>query len=214
MCMYICAVSIKYVYAHTYICIKSLTILFKISGENFHSRHVSLGSIMETEPVGRIFLFTAGPSYPWFSQLWIQHIITVVQLPSCVQIFVTPWTTACQASLSFTVSWSWLKLMAIQLVMPSNHLIPYCPLLLLPSFFPGSGSFSNESAPHNRWPKYWSFSFSFSFSISSGLISFTIDWFDHLSVQSTFKSLLQHHSLKALILWCSAFFMVHSYIHT
>ena len=139
--MYIRTVSIKYVHAHTYICIKSLTILFKISGENFHSRHVSLGSIMETEPVGRIFLFTAGPSYPWFSQLWIQHIITVVQLPSCVQVFVTPWTTACQASLSFTVSWSLHRFMSIESLMPSNRLILCHPFSFCLQAFPASEPF-------------------------------------------------------------------------
>ena len=110
--------------------------------------------------------------------------------------FVTPWTAACQASLSFNISWSLLKLMSIESMMPSNHLILCYPLLLLPSVFPSI-----------RWPKYWSFSIS-PFNKYSGLISFSIDWFDLLAVQRTLKNLLQHHSSKVLILWCSAFFMV------
>ena len=124
-------------------------------------------------------------------------------------VFVTPWTTACQAFLSFTTSWNLFKLMSIELVMPSSHLILCCPLLLLPSVFPSVRVFSNESVLCIRWPKYWSFSFSISPSNEySGLISFRIDWFDFLADQGTFKSLLQHHNLKALILWCSSFFMV------
>ena len=112
-------------------------------------------------------------------------------------------------SLSLTLSWSLLKLMSIELVMPSNHLIPCHPLLLLPSIFPSIRVFSNESVFRIRWPKYWSFSFSISISNEySWLISFPIDWFDLLAVQGTLKSLLQHHSLKSSILWCSAFFMV------
>ena len=114
----------------------------------------------------------------------------------------TPWAAACQASLSLTISWSLIKLMSIELVMPSNHLILCRPRLLLPSVFPSIRVFSNESALHIRWPKYWSFSFSFSISPSSeysGLISFSIDWFDLLVVQGTLKSLLQHHSSKAVV---------------
>ena len=128
-----------------------------------------------------------------------------------------PWTAARQASLSITNSWSLLKLMSIESMMPSNHLILCCPLFLPPSIFPSIRVFSNESVLHIRWPKYWSFSFSISPSNEySGLISFTIDWFD-LAVQGTLKSLLQHHSSKASILWCSAFFIVqlsHPYMTT
>ena len=121
----------------------------------------------------------------------------------------TPWTAAHQASLFFTISWSLLKLTSIESVMPSNHLILCRPLLLLPSIFPSIRVFSNESALCIRWPKYWSFSFSISPSNEySGFISFRIDWFDLLAAQGTLKSLLQHHSWKACILQCSAFFMV------
>ena len=122
---------------------------------------------------------------------------------------VTPWTTACQASLSITNSWILLKLMSIESVMPSNHLILCGPLLLPPSIFPGIRVFSYESALRIRWPKDWSFSFSISPSNEySGLISFRMDWFDLLAVQRTLKSLLQHHSTKTLILRCSASFIV------
>ena len=131
---------------------------------------------------------------------------------------MTPWTAARQASLSITNSWSLLKLMYIELVMPSNHLILCRPLLLLPSIFPSIRAFSNESLLHIRWPKCWSFSFSISLSNEySGLISFRVDGLDLLAVQGTLKSLLQHHSLKASILWCSAFFIVqlsHPYMTT
>ena len=121
----------------------------------------------------------------------------------------TPWTAARQASLSITNSQSLLKLMSIESVMPSNHLILCCPPLLLPSIFPCIRVFSNESVLHIGWPKYWSFSFSISPSNEySGLISFRIDWFDLLAVQGTLKSFLQHHSSKASILLCSAFFIV------
>ena len=116
---------------------------------------------------------------------------------SCVRLFVTPWTAACQASLSITNSWSLLKLMSIESVMPSNHLILYSPLLL-PFIIPSIKVFSNESILHSRWPKYWSFSSSISPSNEySGPISFRIDWLDLLAVQGTLKSLLQHHSSKA-----------------
>ena len=141
-----------------------------------------------------------------------------VQLLSCVWLFVTPWTVACQASLSIINSQSLLRLMSIELVMPSNHLILCCPLLLLPSVFPIIRVFSSESVLHIRWPKYWSFSFSISASNEySGLMFFRIDWLDILAVQVTLKSLLQHHSSKASILQCSAFFMVqlsHPYMTT
>ena len=132
-----------------------------------------------------------------------------VQSLSRVQLFVTPWTAACQASMSFTISGSLLKFMSTELVMLSNHLILCYTLLLLPSIFPSITVFSNESAFHMRWPKYWSFSFSVSPSKEySGLISFRIDLFYLLTVLGTLKSLLQHHSLKASILQHSAFFMV------
>ena len=122
---------------------------------------------------------------------------------------MTPWTTAHQASLSFTTSWSLLKLKSIESVMPSNHLLLCCPLLLLPSIFPSIRAFSNELALLIRWPKYWSFSFSISPSNEySGLISFKTDWLDLHAVPGTLKSLLQHHSSKASILWLSALFMV------
>ena len=122
---------------------------------------------------------------------------------------VTPWTAACQASLSITNSWSLHELMSIKSVMPSSHLILCHPLLLTPSIFPSITVFSNESVLHIRWPKYWSFSFIISPSNEySGLISFRIDWLDLLAVQGTLKSLLQHHSSKSSILQCSSFFIV------
>ena len=135
---------------------------------------------------------------------------------SVVSNSVTPWTAACQTSLSITNSRSLLKLMSIESVMSSNHLILCRPLLLLASIFPSIRVFSNESVLHVRWPKYWSFSFSTSPSNEyPGLISFRIDWLDLLAVQGTLKSFLQHHSSKASILWCSAFFMVQlSHMHT
>ena len=132
-----------------------------------------------------------------------------VQSLSHVQLFATPRTAAHQASLSFTSSRSLLKLMSIESMMPSNHLILCHPLLLLPSIFPSIRVFSNKSVLRIRWPKYWSFSFSISPSNEySGLISFRMDWLDLLAVQGTLKSLLQHHSSKASILRCSAFFIV------
>ena len=130
---------------------------------------------------------------------------------------MTPWTAACQASLSFTVSQSWLKLMSIELVMPYNHLILCCPLVLLPSIFPSIRVFSNELALDIRWPKYWSFTFSISPSNVRLMLSFRTDWFYLLAVQGTFKSLLQHHKSKASIFHCSFFFMVqlsHLYMTT
>ena len=140
-----------------------------------------------------------------------------VQSLSRVRLFATPWTAARQASLSITIAQSLLKLMSIELVMPSNHLTLGHPLLslLLPSTFPSIRVFSKESALHIRWPKHWNFSFSISPSNEySGLISFGMDWLDLLAVQGTLKSLLQHHSSKASILWCSAFFMVQlSYLY-
>ena len=129
---------------------------------------------------------------------------------------MTPWTVARQASLSITNSWSLLKLMSIESVMPSKHLLLCHPLLFLLSIFPSIRVFPNESVLPIRWPKYWSFSISPS-SEYSGLISFRMDWLDLRSVPWTLKSLLQHHSSKASILWCSAFLMVqlsHPYVTT
>ena len=146
------------------------------------------------------------------------YYLISVQLLSCVQLSATPWTAACQASLSITNSWSPPKPMTIESVMPSNHLILCRPLLLPPSIFPSIRVFSNESALCIRWPKYWSFSFNIRPSNEHpGLISFRMDWLDLLAVPGTIKSLLQHHSLEASILWRSAFFTVqlsHPYMTT
>ena len=143
---------------------------------------------------------------------------STVQSLSRVQLFATPWIAAHQASLSIINSQSSLKLMSIESVMPSNHLILYHPLLLLPLIFPSIRVFSNKSVLHIRWPKYWSFSFNINPSNEHpGLISFRMDWLDLLAVQRTRKSLLQHHSSKASILLCSAFFTVqlsHPYMTT
>ena len=137
------------------------------------------------------------------------EIFSPVQSLSCIRLFATPWTAAWQASLYITNSRSLPKLMSIESVMPSNHLILCRPLLLLPSIFPSIWVFSNESALHIRWPKYWSFSFNISPSNEHPrLISFRMDWLDLLAVQGTLKSLLQHHSSKASILQHSAFFTV------
>ena len=144
-----------------------------------------------------------------------------VQFSSVTQSCLTlcdPMDCSTQASLSITNSWSLLKLMSTESVMPSNHLILCHPLILLPSIFPSIRVFSNESVLHIRWPKYWSFSFSINPSNEySGLISFRMDWLDLLAVQGTLKSLFQHHSSKASILWHSAFFIVqlsHPYMTT
>ena len=140
-----------------------------------------------------------------------------VQSLSHVHLFATPWIAACQASLSITNSWSLFKLISMESVMPSNHLTFSCPLLL-PVIFPILKFFSNESALRIKWPKDWSFSFNISPSKEhSGLLSFRMDWLDLLAVQGTLKSLLQHHSSKASILRCSAFFIVqlsHPYMTT
>ena len=143
------------------------------------------------------------------------HLV-VVQLLSQVRLFATPWTAAPQASLSFSISQSLLKPISIEWMMPSNHLILCRPLLLLLSIFPSIRVFSSESVLHIIWPKDWSFSISPS-NEYSGLISFRMDRFDLFVVQGTLKSLLQHHSSKASILWHSAFFMVqlsHPYMTT
>ena len=156
-----------------------------------------------------LFANNSSPSPATTKLLYVSISIQSVQLLSHVQLFATPWTAAGQASLSITRSRSLLKLMSIELVMPFNHCVLCCPLLLLPSFFPSISVFSNESVLHIRWPKYWSFIFSISPSNEySGLISFRMDWFDIHAVQETLKSLLQYHSSEASILWCSAFFMV------
>ena len=137
-----------------------------------------------------------------------KYIYIYFLLFSCL-FFATPWTAAHQDSLSFIITWSLLKLMSTELVMPFNHLILCYTLLLLPSVFPSIWIFSNKSTLCIRWPKYWGFSFSISPSNEySGLISFRIDWLDLLAVQGTLKSLLQNHSSKASILQCSAFLMV------
>ena len=164
---------------------------------------------------------------PFNSVIFVSYISRVscwmcqfssVQSLSHVWLFVTPWTAARQASLSITNSRSLLKPIPIEWVMTSNHLILYCPLLLSPSIFRSIRVFSNESALHIRWSKYWSFSFNISPSNEqSELISFRMDWLDLLAVQGTLKSLLQHHSSKASILWHSAFFIVqlsHPYMTT
>ena len=146
------------------------------------------------------------------------NLVVVVHLLSCVLLFATSWTAARQASLAIINSRSLLKLMSIELVMPSNHLILCRPLFLLPSVFPSIRVFSNESALCIRWPKYWNFNFSISPSHEySGLISFRIDWFDLLAAQATLKNHLQYHISKASILQHSAFFMVkflHPYMTT
>ena len=151
----------------------------------------------------------------WSGKARLYREISSVQLLRCVWLFATPWNAALQASLSITNSWSLFKLMSIESVMPSNHLVLCHSLLLLPSIFPSIRVFSNDSVRHIRCPKYWSFSFSISPSNEySRFISFGMDWLDLLAVQGTLKSLLQHHSSKASV-HLSAFFMVQlSYIHT
>ena len=144
-----------------------------------------------------------------FLRICLKYVFSSVQSLSLIRLLPTPWTTAQQASLSITNSQSLSKLMSIESVMLSNHLILYYPLLLLPAIIPRIRVFSNESALPIRWPKYWSFSFNMSHSNEhSGLISFRMDWLDLLAVQRILKSLPQHHSLKASILLHSAFFIV------
>ena len=158
------------------------------------------------------------PAHEDFFSSFPCHQFSSVQLLSHVQLFATPWITAWQVSLSITNSQSSLRLTSIESVMPSNHLIFCRPLLLLPPIHPNIRIFSNESTLRMRWPKYWSFSFSIIPSKEiPGLISFRTDWLDLLAVQKTLKSLLQHHSSKASILRCSAFFTVqlsHPYMTT
>ena len=161
--------------------------------------HKHFNQIIENTCIGRI-------QFSWFQSL------------SHARLFVTSWITACQASLSITNSRSLSKLMSLESVMPSSHLILCCPLLLLPPIPPSIRVFSNESTLRMRWPKYWSFSFNISPSNEHlGLISFRMDWLDFLAVQGTLKSLFQHHSSKASVLQCSAFFTVqlsHPYMTT
>ena len=150
-----------------------------------------------------------------YHSVFLSGLSSSVQSLSRVQLFVIPWTAACQTSLAITNSQSPLKLMSIRSLMPSNQLILCCPLLLLPSIFPTIRVFSNESALHIRCPKYWSFNFSISPSSEhSGLISFRMDWLDLLAVQGTLKSLLQHHSSKTSILQRSLSLESNSHIHT
>ena len=173
-----------------------------------------------------IWLHLPAPSHPHLSccdhsyscNPSVHGIKHSVQLLSRVRLFATPWTAARQASLSITNSWSLSKPLSIESVMPSSHLILCCPLLLLPPILPSIRVFSNESTLRMRWPKYWSFSFNISPSNEHPwLISFRMDGLDLLAVQGTLKSLLQHHSSKASILQCSAFFIVqlsHPYMTT
>ena len=174
---------------------------------------------LQTLVLEKNLTFPTLPSFPYplplpsctthfhFSGTCSQSVSSVAQ--ECLTFFETPWTAACQVSLSITNSWNLLRLMSIQSVMPSNHLILCCPLLLLPPLFPSIKVFSNESVLHIRWPKYWSFSFNISPSSEySRLISFRMDWLGLLVVQGTLKSLLQHHRSKPSILWHSAFFIV------
>ena len=157
-------------------------------------------------------------SFDFFWGLLLAFLVLLLSNFSYAWLFTVPWSAACQAPLSSTISQSLLKLMSTESVMPSNHLFHAVPFLSCLQSFPPSGSFSKESDLYIGWPKYWSFSFTISPSNEySGLISFRIDWFDLLAVQGTLKGLLQHHSLKASILQCSAFFMVqlsHPYMTT
>ena len=177
-----------------------------------------MGSTKLTSPTwwGLLYLLNSSKDNEWLRMLPIaleEELrllqFSSVRLLSRVRLFATPWTAAHQTSLSISNSWSLLKLMSIDSVMPSNHFILCHPLLLEPSIIPSIRVFSNESALCIRWPKYWSFSFSISPSNEYlGLISFTMDWFGPLAVQGPLKSLLQHHSSKASILQHSAFFIV------
>ena len=186
--------------------------IWRFWGEENHSFRAELKAIpcsWNTKGRGQL-LEKRGWMWATGWEFWhLLRLLFVVQSLNRVWFFSTPWTIPRQTSLSFTISRSLLKLMSIESVMPSNHLILCHPLLLLPSLFPSIRVFSNELALCIWWPKYWSSSFSISPSNEySGLISFRIDWFDLLTVQGTLKSLLQHHSLKASILWHTAFYMV------
>jgi len=193
--------------------------------KNIIQKHIcTLKFILSLFTVDKAWKQPKCPSTDEWIKMWCIYIYThlgesvqfsSVQSLSCLQLFVTPWTAAYQASLSITNTWSLLKLMCIESVMPSNHLILCHLLLLLPSIFPKIMIFSNELVLCIRWPKYWTFSFSISPSNEhSELISFRIDWFDLFAVQGTLKSLLQHHSSKASILQHSTFFMVQlSYLY-
>ena len=164
-----------------------------------------------------MFVVVAFPNKKAWNLLFITKKLVVVQSLSHVWLFVTPWTATHQVSLFSTISWSLLKLMSIESVMPSNHLILFHPLLLLPSILPSIRVFSNESVLHIRWPKYWNFIQHWSFQWTFRVYSFRIDWFDLLAVQGTLRSLLQHHDLKASILQGWALFMVqlsHPYMTT
>ena len=165
-------------------------------------------SVLFSKLLPRIYLSSLRECHIW--QIMTQSVqFSSFQLLSCVWLFATPWIAALQASLSITNSRSSLKLRSVESVMPSSHLILYRPLLLLPPIPPSIRVFSNESTLQMRWPKYWSFSFSIIPSKEiPGLISFRMDWLDIPAVQGTLKSLLQHHSSKASILWRSAFFTV------
>ena len=176
--------------------------------KSFLSAHIAfMGSLSSAYQELIIFLFLSSHSHLYHDTASVRSASSVQF--SHVQLFATPCTTARQASLSIINSLNLLKLMSIELVMPSNHLILCHPHLLLPSVFPSIRVFSSESVLHIRWPKYWSFSFNISPSNEYlGLISFRMDWLDLLAVQGTLRSLRQHHSSKASILWCSAFFIV------
>ena len=191
-----------------------------IQGEASYSKGILKGS--ESHPpiymTPQSYLCKISDIPVFSSKFLVLTLFSSVQSLSHVQLFVIPCTAACQASLSITNSQSLLKLMSIQSVMPSNHLVLCRPFLLLFSIFPSIRNFSNESVLHIRWPKYWSFSFSISPSNEySGLISFRMNWFDLLAVQGALKSLLQQHSSKASILRHSALFIVqlsHPYVTT
>ena len=178
-----------------------LNLLVKLVGNLQYAPHINKAWDVRRNITKKVFL-------TWFHVvLWFQF--SSVQSLSRVQLFVIPWTAACQASLSITKSQTLLKLMSIESVMPSNHLILWHPLLLLPSIFPSIRVFSKESVLCIIWPKYWSFNLSISTSTEyAGLISFRMDWLHLLTVQETLKSLIQHHISKALILWCSAFLIL------
>ena len=195
-----------------------MSILFKETSWSFFISPLLLSYYLVIWPHSNNHILWLLIFWAAYSSNKLSSIRSSVQSLSCVQIIVTSWTAAPQVSQSITNSQSLLKLISIEPVMPSNHIILCRPLLLLPTIFPSIRGFSNELVLLNRWPKYWSFSFSISLSNEySGLISFTIDWLDLPAVQGTLKNLLQHHSSKASILQCQAFFMVqlsHPYMTT